>query len=240
MQSSLTMASRIIGRKDTVARNEAAVRRGGMGHILDEPPPFAVGAARGPSRYQNRYGKRYGVGQTDVVPPNGRNNGRNGYPSGCGVPHGRTAQECPVSPPRCDCHVIGANTLTTAGIAEAAFGTLTVDSGDACSFDPFYIAMFAIERVDNDEIVATGLVIPGLLVDSRSGQEPNLRRASQTDASFGIITLIYGDQKELECVDWNPFSSTGQQQLFLTFFNPNDGTTNGVHFFVTIWGTPYA
>lgn len=229
--SILTTANRVLGQKQAMAQNEMLVRQAGFGQLLDDgPPSFQIGAGR---RYPRRY-NRYRVGQTDVAP-----SGNGNYPSGCGVPHGRTVQECPPVPRRCDCHIIGANTLGSTGAASGAFDVLTVDSGDACSFDPFYIAMFAIERND-DDTVANSTVILGLLTDSKSGQDPNMRNGSGTDSSVGVATLIYGDQKEIECVDWLPFSSTGQQQLFLTFFMPVTGLGNGAHFFVILWGTPYA
>ena len=62
-----------------------------------------------------------------------------------------------------------------------------------------------------------------------------MRRASVTDPSFGVNTLVYGQFKDLECVDWRKFASTNNQQLTLTFNNPNEVA---VHIFVDLWGIP--
>ncbi len=161
--------------------------------------------------------------------------------------HGRPATPgndcipCPVKPPRCDCHVIGGNTLGTTGIATGAtaavrFGTVTLDSGDAGFFVPYYIYVTAIQFNSNTTVTA-GAPVMVLLQDSKSGQEPNLRRASQTDPAFGIATLVYGREKELECVDWQRFASVNNQQLVLTFYNPRDFA---VHVFMVLWGIPVA
>ena len=161
--------------------------------------------------------------------------------------HGRPTTElgdgcapCPVKPPRCDCHVIGGNTLGTTGIATGAtaaarFGTVTVDSGDAGFFVPYYLYVTAFQF--NAAQTVVGLPVMVLLTDSKSGQEPNLRRASTTDPSFGIATLVYGREKELECVDWQRFASVNNQQLLLSFYNPRDFA---VHVFVALWGIPAA
>ncbi|KKL28355.1 hypothetical protein LCGC14_2375990, partial [marine sediment metagenome] len=152
-------------------------------------------------------------------------------------------------PPRCDCHVIGTNSLNVIadetlglglGIASGNFGTLLLDTGDAGYFVPYYMAILAFEASVTVQILAAGAGATPLvttLQDSRSGQEPNMRRASQTDPSFGVATLIYGQEKELECVDWRQFSSTNNQQLSLVFFNPNSVP---VHVFVDLWGLPAA
>ena len=147
---------------------------------------------------------------------------------------------CPVKPPRCDCHVIGGNTLGTTGIATgvtaaARFGTVTIDSGDAGYFVPYYIFVTAFQF--NSNTTVTGAPVMVLLQDSKSGQEPNLRRASTTDPAFGVATLVYGREKELECVDWRNFASVNNQQLQLTFYNPRDFA---VHVFVAMWGIPAA
>jgi hypothetical protein len=206
---------------------------------------FAVGA--GPSRYNKRYGSRYakyGVGAVangDYVPPgNGNGNGCNFGDSSLTSGHGRITGRVPVTgctptPPRCDCHVIGVNTLGTTGIASNAFGNLTIDSGDADFFIPYYLAIIAFElhTTTNELIINPGTPLMVLMVDSRSGQEPNMRRASTNDQTFGVWTLVYGFEKEIECVDWRKFGSTTNQNLTLRFFNPN---TVSVHVFVNLWG----
>lgn len=160
--------------------------------------------------------------------------------------HGRSVDPqpvppCPVQPPRCDCHVIGGNTLggNQIGVANLAgrFGQVTLDSGDASYFVPYYIFIVGFQvGADPDNTVLT-VPLPLLLQDSRSGREPNLRRASATDPSFGIITTVYGDQKEIECVDWRKFASINNQNLNTTLYNPND---NATHAFVDLWGIPAA
>jgi hypothetical protein len=160
--------------------------------------------------------------------------------------HGRPTKPmpvppCPVQPPRCDCHVIGSNTLggNQIGVASLAgrFGTVTLDSGDASYFVPYYIFIVGFGvGADPDNTILT-VPLPLLLQDSRSGREPNLRRASTTDPSFGIITTVYGDQKEIECVDWRKFASINNQQNTITLYNPNDAAT---HAFVDLWGIPAA
>lgn len=163
-----------------------------------------------------------------------------------GAAHGRPTTldpqcgPCPVKPPRCDCHVIGGNTLGTTGVptgatAAARFGTVTVDSGDAGFFVPYYIFVTAFQFNSNTTVTGTPVMV--LLQDSKSGQEPNLRRASTTNPAFGIATLVYGREKELECVDWRRFASVNNQQLQLSFYNPRDFA---VHVFVALWGIPAA
>lgn len=146
---------------------------------------------------------------------------------------------CNPRPHRCDCHLIGATTLSTAngggpGIPATGFGQLTVDSGDADMLYPYFMSIVAFERVNDSQIDITDQRLV-LLTDSKSGQQANMRRASDTDPSFGAQALVYGELKELECVDWFPFASTNRQELTLTFFNP---TAAAVHVFVNIWGTP--
>jgi hypothetical protein len=171
------------------------------------------------------------VGNAGVAcPPNGR-----AVPAGIPCP-----PPCPVKPPRCDCYVVGGNTLGTTGIATgstaaARFGTVTIDSGDAGRFVPYYMYVTAFQY--NSDTTVTGTPVMVLLQDSKSGQEPNLRRASGTNPSFGIATLVYGREKELECVDWKSFASINNQQLELTFYNPRDFA---VHVFVSLWGVPVA
>lgn len=167
--------------------------------------------------------------------------------SSCGAGHGRpTHQEepmdtaCPVKPPRCDCHVIGGNTLGTTGIATGAtaaarFGTVALDSGDASYFVPYYMYVTAFQF--NSNTTVTGNPVMVLLQDSKSGQEPNMRRASGDDPAYGVATLVYGREKELECVDWRRFASITNQGLTLTFYNPRDFA---VHVFVALWGVPAA
>ncbi len=163
-------------------------------------------------------------------PPNGRV-----VPGGIPCP-----PACPVKPPRCDCHVVGGNTLGTSGIATgttaaARFGSVSIDSGDAGRFVPYYMYVTAFQY--NSDTTITGAPLMVLLQDSKSGQEPNLRRASTSNPSFGIATLVYGREKELECVDWKSFASINNQELRLTFYNPRDFA---VHVFVSLWGVPIA
>lgn len=144
---------------------------------------------------------------------------------------------CEIKPARCDCQVLAGNTLNDAsqpGIASGEFGTVLIDSGDADFFQPRYMHVnaFQVGAPTIEEI--TGDPLPVLLQDSRSGRKPNLRRASTDDPSYGICTTVYGQQKDLECVDWHRFKSTNNQVLTLTFYNPN---TVAVHVFVDLWGT---
>lgn len=167
--------------------------------------------------------------------------------SKCDAATGRPTHElpnvpCEGKPPRCDCHVIGGNTLNTAGIGTASlaarFGPVQLDSGDAAAFIPYYLYVVAFQvggAAPNTTIQGAPLMV--LLQNSRSGQEPNMRRASETDPNLGVAALVYGDRKELECIDWQRFSSQNNQQLTLTFYNPNNVT---VHIFVDIWGIPAA
>ena len=173
------------------------------------------------------------AGCDTVVSTHGAGHGRPTTPGDYCAP-------CPVKPPRCDCHVIGGNTLGTTGIptgvtAAPRFGTVTIDSGDAGFFVPYYMYVTAFQFNANNTV--TGGVNMVLLTDSKSGQEPNLRRASTTDPSFGVATLVYGREKELECVDWQRFASVNNQQLLLSFYNPQD---TAVHVFVALWGIPAA
>jgi hypothetical protein len=205
------------------------------------------------TNYRGRYGRRYNVGQqwqegglSSMQNVRARTGGGdpctpNWADSPTDAGHGRLTtarpgQVCKPIPPRCDCHVIGINSLGTAGIASNAFGNLAVDAGDADFFIPYYIAVIAFEvnTTTNTLIINPGTPLMVLLQDSRSGQEPNMRRASQTVQSFGVWTLIYGFEKEIECVDWRKFGSQNNQLLTMTFFNPN---TVGVHVFVNLWGT---
>ena len=171
-----------------------------------------------------------------------------GAPCPTSAAHGSVPTSCPpmtpcaVKPPRCDCEVIGGNTLggNQIGVANLAgrFGTITLDSGDAGSFVPYFMfsTAFQVGGGTPDDTV-TGPDLPILLQDSRSGREPNLRRASTTDPAFGILMQVYGDEKELECVDWGRFASTNNQQLVCTGYNPND---NAAHWFVDMWGVALA
>ena len=164
-------------------------------------------------------------------------NAAHGRPTHQGEPMDKA---CPIKPPRCDCHVIGGNTLGTTGIATgvtaaARFGTVTLDSGDAGYFVPYFIYVTAFQF--NSNTTVTGVPLMVLLNNSKSGQEPNMRRASTSDPAFGVATLVYGREKELECVDWQRFASVNNQQLLLTFYNPADFA---VHVFVALWGVPAA
>lgn len=163
-----------------------------------------------------------------------------GTPAGHGRPtEQQPCEPCVIKPPRCDCHVLGSNTLGTPGIPTGAinlrFGTLAVDSGDAGFFVPYYIFVTAFQVLQNN--IITGVPVMVLLQNSLSGREPNMRRASDNNPSFGVATLVYGREKELECVDWRRFASVNNQQLLLTFYNPQ---AFAVHVFVVIWGIPGA
>lgn len=210
-------------------------------------------------RYGGRYGSRYGVGQSSsALPmpsstPSASGSLRAPGGSGCVITsgpcfagHGRAHYKehnysCEVKPPRCNCHVIGGNTLNNAnfanGVASGAAWTVTLDSGDASFFVPYYIFIQAFETgaVANLAIVTPPL--PTILQDSLSGREPNLRRANTADPSFGIITTVYGQEKELECIDWKKFASVNNQQLTLSGQNITDVA---VHVFCNIWGLPAA
>lgn len=162
--------------------------------------------------------------------------------AGTGRPHTWDDQDepCSVKPPRCDCHVLGSNTLTTAGLGTATqaarFGPVTIDSGDASAFVPYYIFVCAFQvggAAPTTTIQGNPLMV--LLTNSKSGQNPNMRRASDDDPRFGVAALVYGQDKELECVDWRKFSSTNNQQMVMRFFNTNSVS---VHVFVDLWGVP--
>lgn len=193
----------------------------------------------GAGRYAERYAERYDRRQGSV----GANKGQCGdwVDSSTGAGHGRRVvpragdSACTPLPPRCDCHVIAVNTINSNGIASGATGTLTLDSGDASYFVPYYIAViaFQVNGTDNGLIANPGTPLMALLINSTSGREPNMRRASATDPTFGVWTLIYGFEKEIECVDWRKFSSTNNQQLTMDFYNPNNVD---IHVFVNVWG----
>lgn len=208
------------------------------------PEAFCIGAQSRYERYVNRGrgsgrpgGTSFRTGQTDFPavpkPSDGKNCCWYDDSIGGGKPY------CKPRPHRCDCHVLGGTTLSTTvgdgpGVAATAFGQLVIDSGDADQFYPYFISIVAFERVNDSQIDITDQRIV-LLTDSKSGQTANMRRASQVDPSFGAHALIFGELKELECVDWNPFSSRTRQELNLWFYNP---TAAAVHVFVNIWGTP--
>lgn len=150
------------------------------------------------------------------------------------------SEPCVVKPPRCDCHVIGSNTLGTTGIAvtsqAARFGDVRLDSGDASAFVPYYMFITAYQAGGAAPTTTIqGTALPVLLCNSRSGRNPNMRRASDDDPRFGVMALAYSETKELECVDWQKFASVNNQQIVLRFYNPNNVT---VHVFVDMWGIP--
>lgn len=215
-------------------------------------------------RYGARYGSRYGVGQSSTYPPQSHVPAPYftaqppvGPPPGgpeiqgdpscpTGAAHGRVWYSdcnytCDIKPPRCECHVVGATTLNSTvlptGIASNTTADLTVDSGDAKFFVPHYIGLFAFETGSVANLAVTGNPLPMLLADSRSGREPNLRRADIADPSFGIMTTVYGAQKELECVNWLRFASTNNQQLTITVRNVAEVA---IHAFLILWGMPAA
>ncbi len=203
--------------------------------LLENQNAFEVA---GGSRYAERYG-RYGG---DVGANRGGGGGDCDTPwtsSSTGAGHGRrigtTKNGCEPLPPRCDCHVIGANTINSPGVLSGQTGTLTIDSGDASYFVPYYIAVVAYQVLSSDTglLANPGTPLMALLINSTSGREPNMRRASATDPTFGVWTQVYGFEKELECVDWKKFASTNNQQLTMNFYNPN---TADIHIFVNIWG----
>jgi hypothetical protein len=211
------------------------------------------------SRYSERYGERYGVGASvpnadprmplranplpPPQPPGGQGECLPCGPGQTGTPHGRRVYydnqtySCAIRPQRCDCHVIGGNTLESTlyptGVASGAFATVTLDSGDASFFVPYYMHIVALEVGSVANLAVTGTPLLVNMQDSKSGRAPNMRRASETDPSFGVPTLVYGQEKELECVDWNRFASVNNQQLTITFYNPQ---TVAVHIFVNLWG----
>ncbi len=214
------------------------------------------------SRYSARYGERYGVGAatpgstplsgsgalraTPGAPPLPPGGGGDCLPCGpgqTGAPHGRRvyydnqSYSCAIRPKRCDCHVIGGNTLESTlyptGVASGGFATVTLDSGDASFFVPYYMHIVALEVGSVANLAVTGGPLLVNMQDSKSGRAPNMRRASDSDPSFGVPTLVYGQEKELECVDWNRFASVNNQQLTITFYNPQ---TVALHIFVNLWG----
>lgn len=210
--------------------------------LLQNAEMFEV--AGGKSRYAERYGERYDRNGGQVGAGTGARDACGNWvdSSGDNAGHGRRVvnpenrdSACTPLPPRCDCHVIGVNSLETAGVLSGAFGTLTLDSGDASYFIPYYIAVIAFQVLasDNGLIANPGTPLMAMLTNSTSGREPNMRRASTTDPTFGVWTLIYGFEKEIECVDWRKFASTNNQQLTMTFYNPNNVD---IHVFVNMWG----
>lgn len=223
-----------------------------MALVREQVDTFNIGArGRG---YGKRYGARYNVGaawesSTPQIAPNIRARAGNGPPCdpnwadspGADAGHGRRTTQvpgetCNPAPPRCDCHVIAVNSLRTEdGIASGAFGNLTIGSGDASFFIPYYIAIVAFEAntTTSNLIINPGTPLMVLMVDSTSGREPNMRRGSNNDERQGVWSLIYGFEKEIECVDWRPFAEQAGQLLTLRFFNPN---AVGVHIFVNLWG----
>lgn len=237
------------------ARALLAMMAASAGLAPPQHESFEIGGKQYP-RYDERYGQRYNVGaappSTVPVPPGGGGSGGRGgcgggsssasdfVASGCSAGEGRRVQyennySCEVRPRKCNCQVIGGNTLLTNGIASAAFGTVTLDSGDADFFVPYYMFIVALQIGATPTLSTQGGPLPVLLQNSRSGREPNMRRASETDPSFGVNTLVYGQFKDLECVDWRKFASVNNQQLVLTFNNPNEVS---VHIFVDLWGIP--
>jgi len=229
MRKAIFTAKRAVGRLDQLAQNERAIIAGGLAHHFEYEPSFRVGA-------RGRYGSRYRVGAQATAQGGCPTPVTGGGALASGSCASQQPQVCPPQPKKCECHVLGANSLGGAGIATTAFGQLTVNSGDASSFDPFYMMFFAYERSANDSLANSNPIVV-LLTDSRSGREPNMRQGSETNNTFGISSDAYGRDKEVECNDWRAFSSTGQQQLFLTFNNPTLVTE---HVFVVLWGVPYA
>lgn len=225
------------------ARGAEAFRNYGRKHGYSKPglATAAILAAMGSSRSVPE------MGELEVGAVGGQPKAWD--PSNCGAGTGRpwepsadSGQPCTVKPPRCDCHVIGGNTLTTAGLGTATqaarFGDVTIDSGDASAFVPYYIFVAAFQvggAAPTTTIQGNPLMV--LLTNSKSGQNPNMRRASDDDPRFGVAALVYGQDKELECVDWRKFSSTNNQQIRMRFFNTNSVT---VHVFVDLWGIPLA
>jgi hypothetical protein len=169
----------------------------------------------------------------------------NGSPvgTGWGRPTYRSgaSASCPIKPPKCDCQVMGGNTLGGNQIGVASqddrFGVVEMDSGESSAFVPHYMLIVAaLVGDDADNVVTPGLV-PVLLTDSKSGREPNMRRGSDSDPSYGVISTSFDDQHELVCVDWLQFSSIANQNLTMSFFNVND---TAVHVLVDLWGIPVA
>lgn len=177
--------------------------------------------------------------------------GQNG--AGCGVeafvngpavdPRGAG---CAVAPPYCGCNVLGGNTLqdatgaAQAGLAAGACQTITIDSGDACRWQPrsILVSAYAASATVGQIDCVLGRV-SGLITQVRIGSIPMIRRpGSATQQGFGIIIDGYSDNKELTCVDWSAFTSTNNQTLQIEVCNICDvaGTPNGVHFFVDLWG----
>lgn len=215
--------------------------RYGKRYGVGQSTAAAARQPRGPGSYAPRT-----AGPGPTAPPSGGGGG--GGDCGPyttqrgGAGHGRRVvyedgYSCAIRPPRCECQVIGGNTLNSTqfptGIASGAFGTVTLDSGDASYFVPYFMHIVALEVGATANLSVTGTALMVLMQDSKSGQEPNMRRASTTNQAFGVPTLVYGQEKELECVDWNRFASVNNQQLLLTFNNPN---TVAVHIFVDLWG----
>lgn len=261
------MQTQHLARAGVRAQNDAAFRFAEGFEVGGDPKGRYRERKRYADRYGDRYGERYGVGQGSAdpgqpggqtvapprrnytCPPDGGMPGACGpYVTGqCGAAHGRRvyyedgAYSCALRPPRCDCQVIGGNTLNSTqfptGIASGTFGSVTLDSGDAAAFVPYYMHIVALEVGAVASLAVTGAPLAVLMQESLSGREPNMRRASTTNPSFGVATLAYGQEKELECVDWHKFASINNQQLVVTFFNPQ---TVAVHIFVDLWGLPIA
>lgn len=205
------VGERYAARLRRIRATEAAVKKNQEVRRLAGVPEFSVGAACS-SDTPDQWTGPPGVGRVDC---------------------------CPVNPPQCDCHLVAGNTLSVAAgvdntIAAGAAGNVTIDSGDAGYFIPYYMSVVALESLAANQVnPATILMV--LLIQSLSGQVANMRRQSPNDPGVGVHNLAYAEHKQVECVDWHAFSSQQNQELVLTFFNP---TEVAAHVFVDIWGLP--
>lgn len=152
------------------------------------------------------------------------------------------------------CHIIGATTISEehesvgGGMKPASSSApahaiyrgeirpgkwhqMSIDSGDAPLFVPYYISVVGYAVING--YLQPSTRAPVLLQDSTSGREPNLRRANPLDASFGI--LFPGDDCWVRTMDWRPFASVMNRQLIITLFNPSNVD---VHVFIKIAGLP--
>lgn len=149
---------------------------------------------------------------------------------------------CNTKAPYCGCNVLGGNTFVDdfgagAGLGIPTLGTavLQIDAGDACRWQPRSLHLIAFPAgLNANEIAATTTVdgrVPVVLTNAAVGSIPMIRRTGQLN--FGIISTGYSAEKELTCVDWAAFTSTQNQGLSLSIYNPN---TVPVHAFVDLWG----
>jgi len=168
--------------------------------------------------------------QAQQMPPGG-----DWCPPSQGLPDPRPG--CPLKPPPCDCSVMGATTLNTAGVAIATAngdGTnLVITPGDAPAFVVHWVWFeFLGVGANNFTVAAGNAAIAGLLTSVTVGTRPQgVRFTSQ--GSEGISANAYAATREPLCVDWAPFEPTNGRGLTVRMYNPSTVVTQG---FWVFWG----